>query len=78
MTADAARRFAVHAAHEGRGREHTVEGSSFEDAAFAFIETWHPHADSDNEVTVIVTECETGRQHCLRVDLDSGDAAPCD
>ena len=78
MTDTELRRFAVHAAHEDRGREHTVEGASFEDAAVAFVETWHPTVDAEGDVQVIVTDCETGRQHCLRIDVDTGEAAPCD
>lgn len=78
MTASA-RRFVVHAAHQGRSREHAVDGCSVEDAAVAFVETWHPPADEDDgEVTLIVTECETGVEHCLRVDVSSGAAEPCD
>ena len=78
MNADTARRFEVHAAHEGRGRGHTVEGVSFEDAALAFVETWHPRVDAEGDVTLIVTECETGREHCLRIDVEAGEAAPCE
>ena len=78
MNPAAARRFEVHAAHEGRGRGHTVEGTSFEDAALAFVETWHPHEDPDGDVTLIVRDCGTGREHCLRVDVGSGQAAPCE
>lgn len=72
------RRFAVHAAHEGRGREHAVQGASFEDAAVAFVETWHPLADGEGEVTLIVTDCETGRRHCLRIDVGTGESQACD
>ncbi len=78
MTEQPTRRFAVHAAHEDRAREHGVQGTSFEDAAVAFVETWHPTVDAEGDVTVIVTDCETGRQHCLRIDVDTGATAPCD
>ena len=71
------RRFAVHEADD-RARGHTVEALSFEDAALAFLEAWHPRADEDGDVTLVVTECETGREHCLRVDAGTGETAPCD
>jgi hypothetical protein len=70
-------RYSVHAADEGRGREHLVEGASFEDAAVAFVETWHPEGDEQDEVAVIVRDCESGRETCIRVDLGSGATEPC-
>lgn len=73
------RRFTVHEASEDRARGRTVEAVSFEDAALAFLEHWHPAAMPDREdVTLIVTECDTGREHCLRLDPGTGDSAPCD
>jgi len=72
------RRYEVHPAHHGRDATHTVEGASYEDAALAFIDRWHPAIDADGEVTLMVADCETGRQVCLRVDLDDGTTAPCD
>ncbi|MES2032987.1 MAG: DUF5961 family protein [Pseudomonadota bacterium] len=71
-------RYSVHAADEGRGRSHTVEGTSFEDAAFAFVERWAPAPDADGDVAVIVQDIESGARHCFRIDLGSGEAAPCD
>lgn len=78
MPQSQARRFAVHEASEDRARGHTVEAKSFEDAALEFLEAWHPHADPDGDVTLVVTECETGREHCVRVDTGTGETAPCD
>ena len=72
------RRFAVHEASEARERSCTVEAKSFEDAAQTFLEVWHPVVDPDEEVTLIVTECETGRERCLRIDAGTGESAPCD
>ncbi|HYE47859.1 MAG TPA: DUF5961 family protein [Caulobacter sp.] len=72
------RRYAVHPAHHGRDATHTVEGVSYEDAALAFVDRWHPPADESGEVTLLVADCETGRQVCLRVDLDEGSTAACD
>ena len=71
------RAFVVHAAHEGRGAAHRVEGRSFEEAAVAFVETWRPGVSADGAVQVIVRDAEDGREHCFVVDMDGGDAAPC-
>jgi hypothetical protein len=72
------RRYAVHAASEARAHGHTVEAVSFEEAALEFLEAWHPQADADGDVTLVVTECESGREHCLRIDAGTGETAPCD
>jgi len=31
----------------------------------------------EHEISVIVREVGTGHEHCFRIDLDSGEAAPC-
>jgi hypothetical protein len=31
----------------------------------------------DHEISVIVREVQTGHEHCFRIDLDSGETAPC-
>ena len=71
------RRFEVHAAYEDRRRGHAVDGQSFEAAALAFIEAWHPAVDADGDVSVIVTDCEDGRRQCFRIDVETGESAPC-
>jgi hypothetical protein len=71
------RAFTVHAQDDAR-RGHRVEGASFEDAAIAFVELWSPEPDADGDVSVIVREIETGVRHCFRIDLGSGETAPCD
>lgn len=68
--------FQVYAAHDGQNHCHAIEGQSWEDAALAFVEAWHPAADTDGEVQVIVRD-DAGREQCFRIDLSSGDAAPC-
>ncbi|RZJ88995.1 MAG: hypothetical protein EON88_20465 [Brevundimonas sp.] len=73
----AARAFVVHAAHEGRGAGHRVEGKSFEEAAVAFVEIWGPAVSTEGEVQVIVRDADDGREHCFIVDVNDGDAAPC-
>jgi hypothetical protein len=70
------RRFCVHDVHEAASRAHLVEGLSFEDAALHFVEGYHPLAESD-EVSLYVEDLETGERQCLRIDLGSGETAPC-
>lgn len=73
-----ARRFAVHPTAEDRARERAVEAVSFEDAALAFLECWSPDVEAGDDIALIVTDCETGKSCCLRVDPGTGEAAPCD
>ncbi|HEY8571473.1 DUF5961 family protein [Phenylobacterium sp.] len=72
------RRFSVHGVEEAPSRGHMVEGVSFEDAALHYIEDCHPAPDSDDEVALFVEDCETGERQCFRIDLTTGEAAPCD
>ena len=71
------RTYRVHARGADHNHGHAVDAVSFEDAAVAFVELWHPPLDADNEVSVIVREADSGVEHCFRIDLDSGEAAPC-
>ncbi len=71
------RRFSVHTdpldSHHGR----VLEETSFEAAAVAYIETFHPPLTDEAEISVVVREINTGHQHCFRIDLNSGETAPC-
>jgi hypothetical protein len=69
--------YRVHARDDDRSHGHAVDASSFEEAAIAFVEMWRPPVDADNEVSVIVRETESGVELCYRIDLDGGDAMPC-
>ena len=71
------RSFSVHAADEAPSRSHRVEGTSHMDAALQFVEEQHPPADLFGEAAVMVEDCETGERQCFRIDLGSGEAAPC-
>jgi len=77
MTQEARRAFSVSALDEARPQTHQVEAGSLEDAAFEFVELWHPEPDAEGEVSVMVTDRETGQRQCFRIDLGSGDSAPC-
>jgi hypothetical protein len=71
-------RFAAYAAHDGPRHCHAApHAASFEEAALEFTEVWHPPADAQGDVRVIVVDRDTGREQCFTVDLGSGDAEPC-
>jgi hypothetical protein len=74
-----ARQFRVHARHIDRHHARLVVEPSFEAAAIAYLEDFDLARDAsdDREMKVIVHEIETGHEHCFRIDLDTGDYAPC-
>ncbi len=69
------RRFSVYARDLGAHHARVVEESSFEAAAIAYIEALHP-APAE-EISIVVRDIDTGHDHCFRIDLTSGEAAPC-
>jgi hypothetical protein len=70
------RQFSVHARHVDQHHARLLEEASFEAAAIAYVEDFHPVATDAREVSVIVREIATGHEHSFRIDLDSGEAAP--
>ncbi len=71
------RRFSVHGVEEAPSHGHLVEGASFEDAALHYVEERHIEA-ADDEVSLLVEDCATGERQCFRIDLATGETAPCD
>ena len=71
------RQFSVHARHVDSHHARVLEEASFEAAAVAYVEDFHAAVGDDNEISVVVRELETGHEHCFRIDLESGEAAPC-
>ena len=67
--------FSVHARHLDRHHARVIAETSFEAAAVAYIEDLHPPAD--NEVSVIVHDIESGREHCFKIDLLTGETQSC-
>ena len=55
-----------------------VSGTSFEDAALAYLEACHPPADAEGEVSLIVREEGSGAEQCFRIDVETGRTEPCD
>lgn len=75
--ARATRQFSVHARHVDYHHARIVDENSFEAAAVAYVEDFHPPLTEEHEISVIVREVTTGHQHCFRIDLDTGDTSPC-
>lgn len=71
------RQFRVHARHVDSHHARLLEEASFEAAAVAYVEDFHPPIGEDDEISVIVREVGTGHEHCFRIDLDTGETAPC-
>lgn len=68
------RRFSVHGVEDAPSRSVMVEGLTFEDAALHYVE--HRHLE-DDEVSLLVEDCETGERQCFHIDLATGETAPC-
>jgi hypothetical protein len=71
------RQFSVHARHVDSHHARLVEEASFEAAAVAYVEDFHPPMTEEDGISIIVREVGTGHQHCFHVDLGSGETAPC-
>jgi hypothetical protein len=71
------RSYSVRARYDGRRAPQVIEEASFEAAAVAFAEDWpHPEA-GEASVAVLVQDLGSGREHCYRIDFDTGEAQPC-
>ncbi len=77
--AESTRRFRVCACHAGHHHARFVEETSFEAAAVAYLEQFDLSAPIDDQVAlrVIVHDVQTGREHCFKLDLDTGETIPC-
>ena len=71
------RRFSVHARHMDSHHARVLEEASFEAAAVAYVEDFSAPLGDGREISVIVREIGSGHEHCFRVDLESGETAPC-
>ncbi len=60
------------------GGRRLVSGTSFEDAAVAYLEACHPPADDEGEISLVVRDEASGREQCFRIELATGRAEPCD
>lgn len=71
------RQFRVHARHVDSHHARLVLERSFEAAAVAYAEDFHVGSGDEPEISVIVRDVASGHEHCFRIDLDSGETAPC-
>ena len=69
--------YCVHADADEVSRPHRVEASGFTEAALIYAERWLQPDGWEQAVTLYVQDEATGEEHCLRVDLRDGLAAPC-
>ena len=70
-------RFRVHARHFDSHHARVLVEASFEAAAVAYVEDLAPVWSEDQEISVIVHSLEDGREHCFRIDLQTGEAKAC-
>ena len=74
---DPSRRYSVRVRHLEPRHGQVVAEASFEAAAVAYVEDFHPPMTQDHEISVIVREVNSGHEHCFRIDLESGETQPC-
>jgi hypothetical protein len=68
-------RYSAHARDEGvHSRAWVAEADSFLDAAVRFAETAHV---PDGELSIVVTDCDSGKERCFVIDLASGQVEAC-
>jgi hypothetical protein len=70
------RQFSVHARDIDSHHARTLTERSFEAAALAYVEDLRP-LGNDAEISVIVRDVASGHVQCFRIDLDTGEKAPC-
>lgn len=70
------RRFSVHARHVDHHHARLLDETSFEAAAVAYVEDFHPAVSGDTEMRVIVREVGTSHEYSFRIDLDTGGVSP--
>lgn len=66
----------VHARDDHLAKPHRVEADGWVGAAMTYAERWLADAD-DAPVTLFVQDEETGVEHCLTLDLATGEAKGC-
>ena len=76
QTQELSRRYSVHALQDDHPAR-IVEEASFEAAAIAYVEDFHPPADALGEIQVVVCDLASGHEHCFRIDLGGGEPQPC-
>ncbi len=71
------RRFRVHARHIDGHHGRVLAEPTFEAAAIAYVEDMHVSPGEGDEISIIVRDLDSGREHCFRLDLETGQTRPC-
>ncbi|NQE63749.1 DUF5961 family protein [Caulobacter sp. RHG1] len=69
--------FTVRPRHPHGRHGRAVDEPTAEAAALAYLEDFGGDPDEDDVVAVVVRDAETGREQCFRIDLATGETAPC-
>jgi hypothetical protein len=78
QTAPGPSRFRVRALDADDHHGRIIMGSSFEEAAIAYIEDSPATATEEHAwIRIVVHHMDSGQEHCFRIDPDTGDTAPC-
>lgn len=72
-----AARFTVRPRHPHGRHARAIDEPTPEAAALAYLEDFGGDPDEDETVAVVVRDETTGREQCFRVDLATGETAPC-
>jgi hypothetical protein len=71
------RKFRIHPRHLAGHHARVVEGTSFEAAAVAYVEIETPPFEEASQVALLVRDLESGLEHCIRLDLATGETNSC-
>ena len=74
---DPARRYSVRVRHTEPRHGRVVAETTFEAAAVAYVEDFPLSPDHAGEISLVVRDIESGREHCFRIDLETGETTPC-
>ena len=74
---DPARRYCVSVRHTEPRHWRVVAETTFEAAAVAYVEDFPLSPDHAGEISLVVRDIESGREHCFRIDLETGETTPC-
>ena len=70
-------RYSVRVRHAEPHHGRVVVEASFESAALAYVEDFPLAPDQGPEISLVVRDIESGREHCFRIDLETGETTPC-
>ena len=71
------RPFRVHARHIERHHARVIHEPTFEAAAVAYVEDFAGAPAEGDEISIVVHDIESGREHCFRVNLETGQTKAC-